>query len=307
MVIGANGQDGTFLVRHLLSRNYEVMGLGRQAESGGGADSALFCYRQVDLREDRALAAALQEFSPDLVFHVAAVHASAGGSYERVFGDMLRVNTGSVHTVLEYMRERPEARLIYASSAKVFGDPLPARIDETTPKISSCLYSITKNASRELIQYYRKLHGVKASVVFLFNHESELRQEHFFIPKILHCLASSLRDPAHVAYVNTLDFVCDWGSAEEYMSIVIDMLEKAPSEDFVLATGNCIHARDLVEELFARYGLDYATHLQPILPQEQPTNSYSVDIGKVRLMIGRVPFVPIEELCIEIMEKNFRV
>lgn len=302
MVIGANGQDGTFLVRHLLGRKYQVMGIGRQSSSRWNISSPLFTYQQADLETEGVLPDVLAAYRPDLIFHVAAVHTSAGGSYEPVFGSVLKVNVASVHAVLEYLRNNPGGRFCYASSAKVFGSPLPASIDESTPIANQCLYSISKNTAYHLIDYYRQNHGVSASVLYLFNHESELRPDGFFIPKVLGVLASAMKDSSFTAGVNTLDFYCDWGSAEEYMDIMIDVIEKTPTEDYVLARGGCTYARDFVAGLFARYGLDYGNHFRQAISQVQPAKPYKVDIGKLNRMIGRVPLVTIEELCVEIVE-----
>lgn len=301
LVIGANGQDGSFLVRHLLARKYQVVGIGRQLHSRWNISSALFSYRQVDLEAEGQLSDVLEAYKPDCIFHVAAVHTSAGGSYEPMFDSVLKVNVASVHTVLEYLRSNPGGRFSYASSAKVFGSPQPARIDESTPIANQCLYSISKNTAYHLIDYYRQNHGVNASVLYLFNHESELRPAGFFIPKVLGVLANSLKDNSFASMVNTLDFYCDWGSAEEYMDIMIDVLERAPSEDFVLAKGECTYAMDLVAGLFSRYGLDYKSHFQQTTSQAQPANPYKVDIGKLNRTIGRVPLVTIEELCVRIL------
>lgn len=304
LVIGANGQDGTFLVRHLLARKYQVIGVGRQERSRWDISSSLFSYRQVNLEVEGALSDVLAAYRPDYIFHVAAVHTSAGGSYEPVFGSVLKVNVASVHDVLEYLRDNSESRFCYASSAKVFGSPLPAKIDESTPTANQCLYSISKNTAYHLIDYYRQNHGVSASVLYLFNHESELRPDGFFIPKVLGVLASAMKDSSFASEVNTLDFYCDWGSAEEYMDIMIDVLEKTPTEEYVLARGECTYARDFVASLFARYGLDYGNHFRQAISQVQPAKPYKVDTGKLNRMIGRVPLVTIEELCVEILEKK---
>lgn len=308
LVIGVNGQDGRFLAKHLLARNYRVMGVGRQPGFVGEEVSDNFTYFQADLRADRALAEPLNSFKPDLVFHVAAVHTSAGGEYEVCFHDLLKVNTGSVHAILEFLRAYPGSRLIYASSAKVFGDSLPGTIDEKTPLINSCLYSISKNASYHLIEYYRRHHAAKASVVFLFNHESEWRPGHFFIPRMLDCLASAVRDSFHVSQINTLDFYCDWGSAEEYMSIVIDMLERAPGEDFVLASGTCTFARKLVEELFSNYGLNYRQHLaERIVDGSSKPKKYQINLDKLDQRVCRIPRVGIYEVCKTILRNNYGI
>ena len=178
-------------------------------------------------------------------------------------------------------------------------------MDETTPIKNPCLYSITKNAAFHLIRYYRDHHAMKASVVYLFNHESEFRPSGYFIPKVLGCLAAAKRDPTHVISVSTLDFFCDWGSAEEYMSLIIDIIESAPEVDFVLGTGTATYAKDLVRKIFKQYGLDSGRHLveenQAINPMNRP---YKVNTQKLQQTIGRVPVRDIYETCVDILAIN---
>ena len=239
---------------------------------------------------------------------VAAIHCSAEGIYEPLFTDMLKVNVASVHAVLEHLRQHLGGRFIYASSAKVFGDPLPDIITKDTPKKNQCLYSITKNTAYHLIDYYRSQHNVTASVVYLFNHESELRPDHFFIPTIIEILVSAIEDPHHVSDINTLDFYCNWGSAKEYMQIIIDMLEKAPSEDFVLATDRCIYARDLVKSLFEDYGLKYQSHIKEKCHSNFETNpTYAVDLTKLKKYLGRTPQTTIYDVCKQIISLNYNL
>jgi GDPmannose 4,6-dehydratase len=308
LVVGANGQDGTFLVRHLLAKQYRVAGLGRQERSRWEIPSPLFTYHRVDLNEAGALPKLLERIEPDLIFHVAAVHTSAGGGYEAIFDSVLRVNVASLHAILEHMRKTGRGRLCYASSAKVFGSPLPERIDENTALRSQCLYSISKNAAFHLIDFYRKTHAVNASVVHLFNHESELRPQEFFIPKLVRALALALSDEKSISEVNTLEFHCDWGSADEYMEILIAILEAGGSDDFVLATGESTYARELARRLFARFGLDYERHIK-----ERDANvgvgqpPYRVDLGRLERRIHRAPQVGIESVCNDILRIKFKL
>jgi GDPmannose 4,6-dehydratase len=306
LVLGANGQDGTFLTKHLLSKSYRVIGVGRQQSCRWAISSLLYTYYQLDLRQTQGLAALLQTVRPDIILHVAAAHNSAEESDETLFNDMLQVNVASVHTILEYLRLcNQNGRLMYASSGKVFGDPYPPIIDETTPMSSSCLYTTSKITAFHLIDYYRCHYSLQASTLFLFNHESVLRPQQFFIPRILQCVASAKDNEAYVGSVLTLDFFCDWGSAEEYMDLAIDIAEKAPNDDFVIATGTCIYARDFVRDLFLKYGLDYRRHIQEKTPPGIFLNSfYQVNLTKLQQKIGRIPRIGIAAVCTNILDEK---
>jgi GDPmannose 4,6-dehydratase len=171
--------------------------------------------------------------------------------------------------------------------------------------VSSCLYSITKNATADLIDYYRKNYGVACSNAYLFNHESEFRSPSFFIPKILDCLARTLRDRSTVAEVYTLDFYCDWGSAEEYMDLLIEIGLRCPGEDFVVGTGVCTYARDLVEKIFERFSLDYSCHVaERRVTGHSMLKPYKVDNQKLQRLLGRAPVESIAAVCGRILRVN---
>ncbi|HUP91421.1 MAG TPA: GDP-mannose 4,6-dehydratase [Solimonas sp.] len=290
LVLGVNGQDGSYLAEALLRRGYRVTGAARQPHSRYVPPSQQFRYVALDLRDTAALQRLLQESWPDLVFHAAAVHGAAGFTYEPVWGEMMAVNVVAVHTVLEHARTAaPTLRLAYASSAKIFPEPWTGRIDERTPAAAACLYSIGKIAALDLIRQYRKRHGIAGANLILFNHESPRRPANFFVPTLARGIAAALRDPAHRLQVKTLDFRSDWSAAEELMDIAVDIAEKAPAEDFVLGSGVTREARTAVREAFARHGLEADRHVVETLPRSAPGPAFEVALDHLEARIGRRP------------------
>ena len=298
LVLGCNGQDGSYLVQHLLRRGYEVVGVSRQPQAAYRVAGAAFHHASLDLRHADELRGLLETLRPRFIFHVAAVHGEAGSRYEPIWQDMLAVNVGATHVCLEYLRtQRPDGGLVYAGSCKTFGPVYPRVVTEKSRQTSPCLYSVTKNASRELIDVYRRDHGTRASVLHLFNHESERRAASFFIPTLVSALRDALVDKDHRVEVATLRFYCDWGSAEEYMDIAIDVAERALGEDFILATGHTRSGENLAKELFARHGLDHRAHLIERLVPNETARPFRASVGKLAAALGRRPAVGIVEVC----------
>jgi len=308
VILGGNGQDGILLSQQLLSQQYEVFGVGRQAQPHLTANSERYAYYQINLQNSGELKAFLEKTRPCRIFHVAAIHTSAERSIETLFDAALQVNVSSVYVVLEYMRiHQPSCRFLFVSSSKVFGEPYPPEISEATPKLSPCLYSITKNTAFEVIDYYRHGYNLHASVIYTFNHESEWRPIQFFIPKVLKALATALLEKPEPTEVYGLDFYCDWGDATEYTSLFIEIIEKAVGEDFVLATGTCTHARQLVSELFENYGLSYQNHIQEKEAGKTLNSTYQVNMDKLKDAIGKTPTEGITSVCNRILLKHYGI
>jgi len=240
----------------------------------------------------------LDRLRPHLIFHVAAVHGEAGTRYEAIWQDMLAVNVGATHVCLEYLRTRcPEGGLVYAGSGKIFGPAYPRVVTERSRSRSSCLYTVAKNASRELIDCYRRDHATRASVLHLFNHESERRAPGFFMPTLACALNRALSSGNSRVEIDTLKFYCDWGSAEEYMDIAADIAERVLGNDVIIATGRTWSAADLADEVFRRHGLDYREHLIERATERPPPQPFRISVDRLAGLLGRVPAVGAVDVC----------
>lgn len=306
VVLGANGQDGSFLCEQAVQAEKSVLALGRQPSARYPVDSDRYRYRQVDLCDSGALAKILAEFGPDEAFHLAAVHGSSGFAYETLWGQALDVNVKSLHVVLEHARTRnPNMRVVYASSAKVFGAPAVGNISVHSTKKQECLYSITKLAAEGLIDYYYARHGIVSSIAYLFNHESLRRGEEFFFSRICAILARCMEDASYRGTISNLNFYLDWGSAKEFMQFFHEMADFDEPQRLILATGEVVHAGTFVESLWSSYGLRARDHIEKTDPQKQATN-FSIDLSHTLAVMGRTPSVKALEVAAEMVEQMRR-
>jgi GDPmannose 4,6-dehydratase len=305
LVLGVNGQDGSYLAESLIALGRQVIGVGRQETSKYIKDSEYFTYKQLDIANTQELVIFLDELSPTKIYHLAAIHGAAGFKYEDKWIETHSVTTLSVHAILEYLRVRGAGSLVYTSSSKAFGESLPSIVSENTKRLSSCIYSIAKNSATDLIHYYRAKYGVCASVLWTFNHESSRRGIEYFIPKIVNCLASALQNSGHTTEVYTLNFHCDWSDAAEFMDLAILVSDGNLHEDFIFASGEAIYARDLVKSLFFEFGLDYMNHFKEINQGEYVPVEWRADISKMSRFLGCQPVVPIYNTCLKILETNY--
>lgn len=300
VVLGANGQDGSYLCETLAAAGAEVWGVARQSVPAYPIAGGHFYYLPADLRDHAALARHLAEIRPDHVYHLAAVHGAAGTIYETVWDAALDVNVRSMHPVLEYLRHHPAARAVYASSAKVLGTPPQGRLSIHSPRRADCLYATTKIAAENLIAYYRRAHKVHCGIALLFNHESPRRAPAFFVPRLVGILRGALNDRHHRDRVATLDFHIDWGCAREYMGLLPRFVAAAGPVDAVLASGRTWHGRQFAQALFARHGLDFRDHVEEGATA-LPSPEFQVDVEPTRQCLGAVPQRCILDVCADIL------
>lgn len=293
LVLGANGQDGSYLVESLLALGAEVVGLGRDAASRHVPEQPGYRYIQTDLRHADGLQRIFDSVTPQLCFHVAAVHGAvdAGFTYEAAWRDMMSVNVFSLHALLEHARLRaPGMHVVYAGSAKVFPAPWTGVLDENTPMQATCLYGIGKLAARDLMAHYRREHGVASTNLILFNHDSPRRPAGYFLPSIAQTIRRARQDPAHVGEVRSLSFRMDWSAADEIMAMIARaaVAGRLPDE-MVVASGQTVIARDAVAGIFSHHGLAAERQLREVARPCDPGPEFRVDISRFEFAAGGRP------------------
>ena len=306
LVLGANGQDGSYLCELLATSGHRVIAVGRQVDYAWPAPDGEFRYVQIDLCDRLALKSLLVAERPEHIYHVAAIHGASGFRYEGVVGELFAVGVLAVHVCLEYLREHGKGRLFYASSAKAFGNSPQGTVSERTVKRADCLYSTSKIAAGNLIDCYRRDHGIQAIVTYLFNHESPRRQDEYFVPKIARALANGLAGRGAPVRVNSLDFFADWGDARQYMEMSIRAMERGLDGDYIVATGQTLWAAAAVRDLFDSQSLDYRRWLQvPAVRGTPESVPFIADATAFTSAVGITPRLCFPQLVVE-MARSIR-
>ena len=163
LITGAGGFIGQALVRRLLADGIGGRAVTALTSIDMRFDGAAPDARVRQLRGSVADAALLaQAFAQpvDVLFHLASV---PGGAAEQDFALGLSVNLHATMALLECCRVQAEAQpqagppvLVYSSSIAVYGAPLPAHIDDSTPMRPHLSYGAHKLAGEVLIQDYSR-------------------------------------------------------------------------------------------------------------------------------------------------------
>lgn len=249
LIIGASGQDGTFLGRLASERGIVWRGTSRTAQSG---------METLDPCDERAVAALCDALAPRRIVLLAA-QSSAGRSLHQPAATW-QANVAPARAVCEWIRATdPSVRLVFAASGDCFGPrgkSSPAR--EDTPFAPKNPYAASKAAAAILVRSYRESFGLPLSIAFPFNHESALRGEGFVFGKVLAGLRRLRTAGGPPIALGDLSVVRDWGFAPDYAAAMLAMSELDKPEDLVLATGHSVSLSDAVRALVDRAGLQWA-------------------------------------------------
>lgn len=118
-VTGVNGQLGFDVVRELLKRGKSCVGSDLQQEFCGKDPGEGFSYRSLDLTDEKAVRAAMEELQPEAVFHCAAWTAVDAAEEEENREKAQKINGDATRFLAEACRENG-AKMIYLSTDYVF-------------------------------------------------------------------------------------------------------------------------------------------------------------------------------------------
>lgn len=169
LVTGGAGFIGSHLVDALLASGFCVRVLDNL--STGKADNLPLGHPRLELivgdvaDADRVLQAMT---GCRAVVHLAAVASVQASVEEPVVTH--RSNFVGTLNVCEAMRELHVQRVVFASSAAVYGNNGEGRaIDEDTPKSPLTPYAADKLASEHYLDFYRRQHGLVPAIFRFFN------------------------------------------------------------------------------------------------------------------------------------------
>ena len=117
-----------------------------------------------DVCDDDRLVAAMD--GVDLVFHQAAVVSVARSTEAPVATN--RTNVDATLRLLEAAREQ-DARVVFASSAAVYGHPECVPVDESHPTRPTSPYGVSKLAADQYVRLYASLYDVPTVALRYFN------------------------------------------------------------------------------------------------------------------------------------------
>jgi GDPmannose 4,6-dehydratase len=263
LITGVSGQDGMFLARLLLSRDWKVVGTIRPGISSIARMAPYLEGVKLvehDITDSLGFADLLSWHAPEAVFNLAAF-SSVGRSWsdpELVMRTNGMAVVQMLDSILRYRdKNAREIRFFQASTAEIFGSDVAGHLDEDTAHRPRTPYAIAKSAAHDAVISYREHYGMHASNGILFNHESPFRGQQFVAGKIARAAAEAATGNKDACVtLGDIDIERDWGSARDYVQCMAAAVEHAQGGDYVVATGTSHTLRDMLVAAFAAAGLD---------------------------------------------------
>ncbi|OJX39531.1 MAG: GDP-mannose 4,6-dehydratase [Chloroflexi bacterium 44-23] len=291
IVIGINGQDGSYMAEWLLSERYQVLGWVRPGRLNAVENllsiQDLISLQEIDLTESEEIIHSLEKFQPDEIYNLASPsRPHESWQYAVNIGD---VTAAGVTRILEaILQVNPLIKYYQASSSEMFGSPTESPQNEKTAFAPRNPYGVAKLYAHWMVQNYRHYHHLFAVSGILFNHESPRRGKDFVTRKIARGAAKIKLGLSNDLVLGDLDARRDWGYAPDYVHFMWLMLQQDQPTNYVIGTGKTNSVRDFCEEAFSYLDLDYRDYVvqDPLLVRPKETIQLVADPSKACRLLG---------------------
>jgi UDP-glucose 4-epimerase len=167
LVTGAAGFIGSVVTELLIDNGYEVIALDNLQHGHRAAVHPEARFVHADILDERLLRALFQEEKVDAVAHLAA-EALIDESL-RDPGRFYRANVSGGLNLLEAMVSAGVKRMVFSSTAAVYGQPKTIPIPEDAPHEPCNSYGESKLAFERMLAWYRIAHDVRYVCLRYFN------------------------------------------------------------------------------------------------------------------------------------------
>lgn len=302
LILGINGQDGSYLAEILLERGYEVHGVVRRNSQPNlwRIQHILdqLVIHQGDLLDFSSIYSIFWKILPDEIYneadqdHIGFSQATPSYSAE--------ITYGAVANLLELVRQikQPKIKLFQPVSATMFGNA-PAPQDEETPFDPQSPYAISKLAAYYLCKHYREKHGLFVSTAILYNHDSVRRQGDYLLHYICKAAVRISHGDAEELSISNPDLRVDIGCAREYMEAIYKLMQLDSSIDLVIGSGFAGTIYSFVQTAFGKMRIPM-NRLTTTIPTE--SSSLLSDCSKAMDLLWFKPQRSVYQIIVELCD-----
>lgn len=291
LITGGCGFIGSNFIRHRLQEhpggrivNFDLLTYaGNPDNLADVAADPRYCFVRGDIADADAVAAALEEYAPDVVVNFAAEsHNSRAVITPAVF---FRTNVLGTQTLLEAARRAKISRFHHISTCEVFGDMAldsAEKFREDSPYRPRTPYNASKAGADHAVRAYYETFKLPATISICANNYGPRQFPEKLIP---HFAVRLMRGEAMPLYQNSRHRR-EWLHVKDHCRALDAVLARGvPGETYNIGGEAEMDIEEVADRMLKIFGLDdsYKTYV-PDRPGHD--RRYLLDAGKIRAQLG---------------------
>ena len=195
LVLGATGQDGSYMVELLINKKYEVHGMYRKSSVGNTKNidhlisnkkifNKKFYLHKGDLLDPVSLNNIINKVNPSEIYNFAD-QDHVVWSYD-IPSYSFRTTALSVIEIFEIIRKKnKKIKYFQPISSNIFGETKKIKQNEKTIPEPNSVYALAKTTAFYASKMYTKVYNLHICGAIFFNHESPKRHTDYVSKKIV--------------------------------------------------------------------------------------------------------------------------
>lgn len=313
-VTGVTGQDGPYLAKFLLEKDYKVYGLVKRY-SNPNLDNLKFLGIENelelitgDITDENSMNHIIKGIKPNELYNLAAQ------SFVGVSWDLNKLTTevnamGPLNILNSVKMHSPSTRYYQASTSEMYGNSNGEMQNELTTFKPRSPYGVAKLYAYWITVNFRESYSLHASNGILFNHESPLRGIEFVTRKITDGVARVKLGLKDKIVLGNLDAKRDWGYAGDFVEAMWLMMQQESPDDYVIGTGEQHSIGELLHIAFNHVGIeDWKNYVESDPRFKRPAELHSLcgDSSKARSKLGWTPKTKFEDMIRMMMDADIK-
>ena len=256
LIFGITGQDGSYLAKFLLSKNYIVHGIKRRSSSLNTSriddiyqdphSKRNFYLHYGDVTDSLSVLKNIAAIKPNEIYNLSAQsHVKVSFDVPEYTANVDGVGALRILDAIKSLKLEKKVKYYQAGSSEMFGASKPPQSEKTNFYPRSP-YAVAKLYAHWITINYREAYKMFACNGILFNHESPIRGETFVTKKIVGALCKIVNNNQKKLYLGNLYAKRDWGHAKDYVVAMWKMLQKKKPDDYVIATGQQYSVKEFI-------------------------------------------------------------
>lgn len=290
---GGAGFIGMHVLPLLLERGYSVRVFDNMSR---GDRTALTPYLETgkvelvegDVRYGGAVAAAMKGCTHVIHFATVSINKSVADPYESI-----DINMSGNNNVFATAADLGIERLVFASTASVYGDPerLPMHEDDTLRPLTP--YCITKRAGEDLLGFYQRTKGLSWVATRFFNVYGPGQKLDAYYTSVINTFIQRIKSGQAPTIDGKGEQSMDFVHVTDLAKGVVAALE-CEAENFPvnIGTGVDTSIAQLAKILIQAIG----SNVEPIFrPRDVLVSRRAADISRAKELLGWEPEITVEE------------
>ena len=257
---------------------------------------------QLELLDADAVRAAVRAAAPSAVFHLAA-QASVPYSWEHP-RRTLKENIETTLNVLEAVRlEAPDAAVVFASSAEVYGRPERLPVEESAPLRPRNPYAVSKAACDLLAAQYADVHGLRIARLRAFNQAGPGQSDDYVVGTLARQVAEAeQRGEGEAALsLGNLDSARDFIDVRDAARAQLLATEVEPGA-YNVCSGRAVPVRELVDGLAGSTPVTVRVEVDPSRLRADDVPEVRGSADRFAAACGWEPEIPLQRTLADALE-----